>query len=153
MINGLIGQCISPNTLQIYMRGLTCLDDFRSQFSLAYVWPVSVQELCNFIAHLILAKYSHSTIKSYLSGISFFQKLNGFEDTTQSFIVKKLLKGINRSKPKIKDAQLPITRDMLKAISTISGRFMSYFGECCQGGATGSDVNGGHVTGSGSDRK
>lgn len=95
MITGLIGQCISPNTLQIYIRELTCLD-FRSQFSLAYVWPVSVQELCNFIAHLFLANYSHSTIKCYLSGISFFQKVNGFEDTTQSFNVKKLLEGMNR---------------------------------------------------------
>lgn len=116
MITGLIGQCISPNILQIYMRGITCLDDFRSQFSLAYVWPVSVQEFCNFIAHLFLANYSHSTTKSYLSGISFFQKLNGFEDITQSFIIKKLLEGINRSKPNIKDCRLPITRYMWKDI-------------------------------------
>jgi hypothetical protein len=50
----------------------------------------------NFIAHLFLAKYS--TIKYYLSGISFFQKLNGSEDTTHSLIVKRLLEGIADNK-------------------------------------------------------
>ena len=42
--------------------------------------------------------------------------MNGSEDITQSLIVNRLLEGINRSKPKIKDARLPITRDMLKGI-------------------------------------
>ena len=60
--NGLIGQCISPNTLQIYMRGLTCLEDFRSQFSLAYVWPVSVQELYKFHRPFIFSKIFYHQI-------------------------------------------------------------------------------------------
>jgi len=77
---------------------------------------VPLYDLCNFVAHLYHAQLSFSTIKCYLSGISFFSRINEFEDPTQKFIIKKMLEGIKRSRPKVNDARLPITKDLLMAI-------------------------------------
>jgi hypothetical protein len=38
--------------------------------------------------------YSPSTVKAYLSGISYYIKSNGLEDVTQSFIIQKMMRGI-----------------------------------------------------------
>lgn len=116
MICGLIGQSVSSSTLKTYKRGVRCLHDFRSKHNLANCWPISVQELCNFIAYLFLQNLSHSSIKCYLSGISFFHKVNGYDDATQTFIIGKMMEGIKRSRGKIIDSKLPITRGMLKTL-------------------------------------
>ena len=46
-----------------------------------------------FIAVLSSEGYSFTTAKSYLSGISFYIKLNGWPDPSEAFVVKKMLKG------------------------------------------------------------
>jgi hypothetical protein len=38
------------------------------------------------------------------------------EDITQKIVVRKILEGIKRSRPKEKDMRLPITRELLKVI-------------------------------------
>ena len=58
--------------------------------------------------------HKSSTIVSYISGISYYLKLNGWVDVTEVFIVRKMLKGLQRSRPS-KDTRAPITIDLLKA--------------------------------------
>lgn len=101
--------------MQSYERGIRILYDFRREFKLPYNWPVSVQEISNFVVHLFTLLLSQATIRSYLSGIGFFHKIYGFEDPTQSFLVKKMIEGVGRSNGKQTDSRLPITRPMLKA--------------------------------------
>ena len=43
----------------------------------------------NFIAFLSKNEYSPSTVKSYISGLSFRMKISGLLDTTNSLIIKK----------------------------------------------------------------
>ena len=64
------------------------------------VWPVPLEDLCKFIAYLFQINMSRSSINCYLSGISFFSRVNDFEDPTQKFVIKKMLEGFKRSKPK-----------------------------------------------------
>ena len=52
-----------------------------------------------------------STIKSYLSAISYAHKLKGFNDPTKSFLIDKLLTALSRQQPS--DIHLPITRPIL----------------------------------------
>lgn len=80
------------------------------------MWPVPLYDLCSFIAYLFQEHFSHSSIKCYLAGISFYSKVNEFEDNTQKFTVKKMLEGINRSRVKGKDPRLPITKELLQLI-------------------------------------
>ena len=95
------------------------LYDFRNKFGLVNMWPVPIYDLCNFIAYLFQLKSSHSTIKCYLAGISFFSKINQFEDNAQKFVIKKLLEGIKRSGPVAKDTRLPITKELLLSVVRI----------------------------------
>lgn len=76
-------------------------------------WPPSLESLINFIAFLSSKSYKHSTASSYVSGISFFLKVNSWPDITEAFIVRKMLKGLRNKSPS-KDTRLPITLEMLK---------------------------------------
>jgi hypothetical protein len=96
-----------------YERGFSAFVEFRQKFGLANAYPISVYEISNFNAYLFRNEFSHSTVKCYLAGISFFCKLNNFEDNTQKFVVKKMLEGINRLTPNTRDFRLPVTREIL----------------------------------------
>ena len=86
------------------------LYEFRQRFALPHIWPVPLVDLCNFVAYLFQAQLSHS------SGISFFSKINDLEDSTQKFVVRKMLERVKRSKKKNKDSRLPVTLNTLKMI-------------------------------------
>ena len=64
-----------------------------------------------FISFLSLRQLACSTIKSYLSAISYVHKLKGFNDPTKSFLIDKLLTALSRQQPS--DIRLPITRPIL----------------------------------------
>ena len=76
--------------------------------------PPTLNSVINFIAWMSLNGHKSSTIVSYISGISYYLKLNGWVDVTEVFIVRKMLKGLQRSRPS-KDIKAPVTIDLLKA--------------------------------------
>jgi len=78
-----------------------------------------VNDILSFIAFLAQSNLSHSTINCYLSGISFFCKINYLEDVTQIFIVRKCLEGIKKSRGHSKDRGLPITSVLVGRIIDI----------------------------------
>lgn len=63
--------------------------------------------------------FSHSTAVSYISGLSYFHKINDLTDNTQKFVIRKLLEGYKRSSQSGKDSRLPITRELLHKILCI----------------------------------
>ena len=67
------------------------------------------------MCHLYKSGLSYSTVNCYLSGLSFYHKLNDWEDNTQRFVVRKLTEGLKRSSHKV-DTRSPITRDILQKI-------------------------------------
>ena len=71
--------------------------------------------VADFIAHLFTQNYQPSTIASYISAISFVHKLNDLADPTESFLIKKILKGAQNLR-KSCDTRLPITKDILSKI-------------------------------------
>jgi len=75
-----------------------------------------LNDILQFIVFLVQSNLAHSSISCYLAGISFFCKINDFEDITQKIIVKKVLEGIKRSKGHMQDQRLPITLDLLKKV-------------------------------------
>jgi hypothetical protein len=62
--------------------------------------------------------YAYTTVRSYVAGISFFNKLNNFEDVTQKFVIVKILEGFKTSRPS-KDAKLKHS-DILKSYKMFS---------------------------------
>ena len=74
----------------------------------------TLSSVISFIAWISLNGHKSSTIVSYISGVSYYLKLNGWVAVTEVFTVRKMLKGLQRSRPS-KDIRAPVTIDLLKA--------------------------------------
>ena len=88
--------------------------EFRLKFGLHITWPAAIYDIVCFIAELYQNGLSHSTISCYLSGVSFYHKINNLEDNSQKIVVRKMLEGITPSVGRKPDSRLPITKDVLK---------------------------------------
>lgn len=71
--------------------------------------------ICHFISYLFMRNYQPSTIASYMSAISFIHKLNCYSDPTDSFLVKKIMKGAQNLRSTC-DNRLPITKEILSKL-------------------------------------
>lgn len=68
--------------------------------------------MVQFVAYLSAKGLSYATVRSYLAGLSYVTKLQGFQDPTDQFLVLKLLQGLKRIKH-THDIRLPITKHLL----------------------------------------
>lgn len=66
----------------------------------------------SFIAHLYEIGHAHSTILTYMSAISAYHKLRGFDDPCKNYFISRLLSGVKKLKPDIKSLK-PINKDLL----------------------------------------
>jgi len=71
-----------------------------------------------FMTYCFEKAYSPTSIASYISGLSFFHKINGWYSIADVFVVRKLLQGCRRLRPVV-DKRAPITVSMLRQICTI----------------------------------
>lgn len=111
----LLRAAISPNTTSAYSTGLNAFEHFRIKANISNIWPPPQDHIVNFIAHLSLNGYAESTARNYIAAIGYQCKINGYLNTTNSFIVSKLLDGLRRLKGKA-DSRLPITEQILGRI-------------------------------------
>ena len=79
------------------------------------ILPIPLSDIINFIAFLEKSGYKAATAKSYISGLSFKMKLMGLFDTTKSFIIAKMLQGMEKLHKRV-DARKPITFEILERI-------------------------------------
>jgi len=103
----------------VYNRALQSFVKFRMTFALQNIWPPPLTDIICYIVHLFKSGSSHSTIKCYISGLTFFIKINNWPDVTQNFVVKKLLEGSRRVKGSQEDSRLPITKPLLVKILNV----------------------------------
>ena len=74
--------------------------------------PVHSTVIHEFIAWLSLRGLAPSTIATYVAGVGFYHKLHGHPDTTNDFVVSKLLEGCRRDRRNF-DQRTPITVPIL----------------------------------------
>lgn len=91
---------IAPNTKMVYSNGLNAFNNFRNQYNLESIWHPPIDQLCTFVVHLSLRNTSHSTVSCYLSAVGFQCKLMDVMDTTQKFLLRKMLEGIKELRGK-----------------------------------------------------
>ncbi|KAK2160937.1 hypothetical protein NP493_1618g00010 [Ridgeia piscesae] len=60
------------------------------------VFPASIVALAAFVAHLFSQNYAPATLLTYMSALSYVQKLADMADPTQHFVIKKLLAGAQK---------------------------------------------------------
>ena len=122
----IVNQGVSKNTHKSYNLALKKLDKFRAEYQLNSTWPIAISELLNFIAYLSVNGLSGGSVSSYISGISYFHKINGFQDTTKFFIISKALEGLKRMQGgKRQDIRAPITLNLLSEITSVLDKVCS----------------------------
>ena len=96
------------STHNAYEQGINAFYEFCKSLQIDNTWPIDPQLIPHFVAYMSLSGKSYSTVKTYLAGISSKHRLNGWVDPVDSFLVKKLLKGLARSTPQ-SDTRCPVT--------------------------------------------
>lgn len=109
----MLSKSLAPSTKNFYNSVSQKFSSFAS--SVGQPWlPSSVPLLVSFIAHQVSSNpsISPSSLATTLSAISYFHKLSNFSDPTSSFLVRKIIQGISKSRPTF-DQRVPITIPIL----------------------------------------
>ena len=77
--------------------------------------PSTLSQVIDFISYLSLNNFASSTIKSYISALSYKSKISNATDYTDFLVVKKMLSGLTRMDNR-RDLRLPVTFDILVKI-------------------------------------
>ena len=86
-----------------------------------------VDQIVQFIAYMSACNCAPSTIRTYISGLSFWYKVLGRKDVTKPFIVTKLLKGAKRGAG-AQDNRVSITLNSLtKLVQALNKIFVSSY--------------------------
>ena len=117
----------SGNTMATYRTGLSAFNKFRDESKTAILWPPPVEQIVNFIAYLSFQGYAESTARAYVASIGYECKIRGLDDSTNRFVVSKVLEGFKRLKSK-GDTRLPITEKVLaRLIDTLDAVCSSFY--------------------------
>ena len=117
-IRKLTEAAFAPSTHRAYEQGVRAFEQFCVALSLPCKWPVPKEHIPHFVAFLSLEGKALATVKNYLAALAAKHKINEWPDPTDTWIVKKLLKGFGR-RPASQDARKPITFDRLKEIMAV----------------------------------
>lgn len=115
IVEELVEASISENTNKVYKQGIQAFFKYRVDKSLQQLWLPPIDHVINFIAYMYERNCAFSTVKCYLSGLSFFINIHGWTNPVESFLIKKLLSGYKRS-TLTSDIRRPITLQMLLSI-------------------------------------
>ena len=105
----LIQSSLSENTVSAYRTALNHFNSFRVAYNLHNTWPIPIQQLVLYISYCFEKEYAPSSIKLYISGIGFAQRLNGLPNPSENFIIKE---GCRHLRHKF-DCRAPILKSTL----------------------------------------
>ena len=127
-LTNLLLATMSSSTAATYKRAFNLLREFQQSIPPhANFWPASEALITSFIAFLYHKDLAASTIATYISALGSLHKFAGFADPTSTFLVKKTLYGVQKTRFQ-KDSRLPITSDIInKLLNQILTASMSKF--------------------------
>lgn len=108
---------LAPNTIKTYQTSISVFKKFCKQYSFKLQLPFQTRHVVLFISYCFEWGCTPATTRTYVSGLSFYHKINGFHDPTDAFIITKLLEGCRRSR-NTTDSRSPITLDILRKVLT-----------------------------------
>lgn len=107
-----LAAALSPSARYAYRHSWQLFLNFRRD---PVSLPLPITDICNFIGFLFERQYSSSSIASHITALGYVHKLINLTDPTQTFIVRKLIKGCHKLLPS-QDARLPITKNIMHKI-------------------------------------
>ena len=111
----LLDSSLSDNSKRAYTQAISSFEKFRHEFHLPHVWPVPTQHLFRYIGFMSLQGRAASTVSQHIAAISRSHKLQLCVDSTDNFIVRKMLQGM-RINSHVSDGRLPITITILSRL-------------------------------------
>ena len=105
---------MSSATHRTYERAIKLYTTFLERLSQNTLKPflVSSHHVMLFVAHCYYSNLAASTVLTYISASSYFHKIKGFPDPTQSFVIKKCLQGYQKERA-TNDHRKPIALNIL----------------------------------------
>lgn len=116
-VDVLIRNSLSQSTASAYKATYLNYQSIVTQFfgTTEHPLPPSLRHLTAFIAHCYIKGLAASTTRTFISSLSFIFQLGNYQDISQTFIIKKMLKGFHKSKPTAYP-RLPITPEILSSL-------------------------------------
>ena len=112
----MVNKALTPTTHVVYDRARDQYCSFVcNHLNRQDPFPASVDLLMLFLAHYYEKGMAASTVRTYVSTLSYYHRINDMPDPTQVFIVKKCLQGYSRSRVSV-DCRKPITLAELRKI-------------------------------------
>ncbi len=113
IIAQLLSSTLRPSTNVQYQCHLQAGYDFITQH-LGQLWilPLRVDSLAAFLVYLFQSGNSYSTIRTYVSALSYYHNIRSLWDPTKLFYIRKLLLGIKNNSSRT-NALKPISKEIL----------------------------------------
>ncbi len=109
---------IKDSSYATFQRAWSVFEVFYQEFYACQpVWPVSETDIIWFCTYLSICEYAPSTIHTYVSAINHMNRLKGQPSFTSSFLVRKVLDGIDATAVP-KPLRAPITPELLDLMLT-----------------------------------
>ena len=105
---------LTPATHRTYERAIKLYTNFLERLSQNTLkpFPASSHHVMLFVAHCYDSNLAASSVLTYISALSYFHKIKGFPDPTQSFVIRKCLQGYQKERA-TNDQRKPITLNIL----------------------------------------
>ena len=114
----LSASALSTSSLTTYRQAVSHYANFvHKTYNSSKLFPTPLQTLVTFVMDLFNNSKSPATINTYITALSYVNKMLGEQDATRSFVIKKLLAATQRCAGQ-PDCRLPITVSILKRIIT-----------------------------------
>ena len=114
--SGLLAAALAPSSARQYQRVWSTFSTFALSHNLCPL-PASSATIALFISHSVSPPLpaAPATVASAISALSYVHKINGFPDPGDSFLVRKILKGVSALRGSV-DLRIPITIPLLEAL-------------------------------------
>ena len=107
---------LSLGARQLYTKNWNLFQTFTRKTLKSPSLPASQHTVAMYVTHLHHSNLRSTTIRTHLSSVAFFHKINGYPSPTESFIVKKLLSGYSKNESTIIKRK-PINLKLLNKIT------------------------------------
>lgn len=114
--NRLIQGFISTNTHKAYQGALTNFKKNMNSCGLALVFPIPIDHLLDFIAHLSISGTAYRTAALYISALSYIHQLEASKITSNPLLLKKALQGLHKKRGITTDPRIPLTLSILQKV-------------------------------------
>ena len=126
-MRALLNSAIQPSTRLSYLTTWKQFTVFLKSIRHSSKLPISTHSIGYYVTHLGNMGYEPSSIKTYLSAISYFHKINSLHDPCKSYFIQQLVKGIQKCSTRPTLKLRPFSKDILEKSLKVLHSYYNYY--------------------------